>query len=87
MTSITGIRCIRVSIWFPCGNTSQYMATHTSTNHLIMVQRCNYRRPGTWRYAVTRFAYICGIRMVTGFASCNIVVMTVETSTNHFIVI
>ena len=86
MTSITRICCIRVPVWFPCGNTSRYMTTHTSTNDLIMIHIIrSHRRPSSGA-DMTGFTHIRCIQMVDGFSTGNGTVMTIKTKAQNFTV-
>ena len=86
MAGVAAVCGIGVIAGFTLGNRT-IMTTDTSTKHLVMIQRCYERQPGSWRYIMTGVTIVSRARMVTRFALCNGVVMTTYASTQHLVMI
>ena len=82
MASVAGIRGVGVIARFTrCSST--IVATHTSTNHLRMVQRRNDGRPIGRRDVMAKFAIVGGIRVIPWFTRCSDSIVATSTATDH----
>ena len=86
MAGVTIVGGIRMVAGFTLRN-GVVVATDAGANYLVVIQRCNERRPVRWRHAMAGFTVIRGIGMIAGLALRNGTVVATETGANYFVMI